>query len=496
MENRSSSMEEWSLDTINEYCEKHFGGKILCELSETKGRIMVAQQDFPQGEILFSEPPLHIAQEDEDNEAFCALRDLYNGDQDSFDYEPLWYWAALVSLTEEQLKKGPRIGTLPSVTATQQRQLLCLYHEPVTEASDPVKRILKKIGLKVSAVLVEELLQAWILNCFEHSEDPQGYSAYFASSFASHSCRPNAIWREGEDALHILRAREEIAKGDEITISYLEEHVLLQSAESRIKSLQDTKLFVCGCERCAPAPDAPADDLGTDRCRGFHCRSCGECAVFHRLRPRGKGEGKGKGKGLRGVKCTACGAQVQESEAVRLAQRESDLRDKLDALDEQVSEKGIGKVMQENRAQSLLRLVASGESGPIGPQHWLCDRLWEHLQGWYGSRGNHKEQRRLQKLRVDYQRKAYPGLSGTLAWTLEEQADTLLRHLGFGAKMLQSDGEHGGDMAAQVKPALEESLRIFRLMFGKDDENSTKVQKKLHLAEQFLAKRASQGAGP
>ncbi|CAK0890177.1 unnamed protein product, partial [Prorocentrum cordatum] len=106
------------------------------------------------------------------------------------------------------------------------------------------------------------------------------------------------------------------------------------------------------------------------------------------------------------------------------------------------------------------------------------------------------EQRRLQKLRVDYQRKAYPGLSGTLAWTLEEQADTLLRHLGFGAKMLQSDGEHGGDMAAQVKPALEESLRIFRLMFGKDDENSTKVQKKLHLAEQFLAKRASQGAGP
>ena len=66
-----------------------------------------------------------------------------------FDHEPLWYWTALCSLTEEQLDGGPKVGTLKPVTAEQQRRLLCLYHEPVVEASDAVERILEHLALKV-----------------------------------------------------------------------------------------------------------------------------------------------------------------------------------------------------------------------------------------------------------------------------------------------------------------------------------------------------------
>ena len=56
--------------------------------------------------------------------------------QDS--YPPLWYWAALCSLTAEDLPAGSKL--LP-IESEQQRRLLCLYHEPVAEASSLKARL-------------------------------------------------------------------------------------------------------------------------------------------------------------------------------------------------------------------------------------------------------------------------------------------------------------------------------------------------------------------
>lgn len=488
-------MQDWSLDIINSYCEAHFGGNFVCEVAEGKGRIMSARKAVPQGEVLFVEPPLHIVKEDEDNQAFIILKRLCEEEPDEFDYEPLWYWAALCSLTEEQLKKGPKVGSLPSVTPEQHRRLLCLYHEPVEEASDAVLCILKRLGLKVAPLVVEELLQAWILNCFEHSDDPPGYSAYFASSFVSHSCRANAIWTEADDGAHVLRARQDIAAGDEITISYLDEHVLLHSAAERKRVLKETKLFECTCVRCSAPNSAGEESVGADMCRGFNCKKCGECAVFHRLTMSGTGKGKGKGKGkskgdgLRSVCCSACGVAVEVNEGTRLLQAEAALETKIRHLDEQVEKTNLGNVMDEDRARSLLKLVANGASGPVGPQHWLCDRLWEHLQKWYGLEGRREEQRRMIQLRVEYQRKAYPGLSAVFAWTLEQQADTLLRHLGFGSPMLASDRQFEDDMLVHVRPVFEDSKRILGLLFGMSNDFYTQVEKKHLLAQRFFEKR-------
>lgn len=47
-------------------------------------------------------------------------------------YPPLWYWAALCSLKVEDLPAG---SPLLPIQSEQQRRLLCLYHEPVAEAS-------------------------------------------------------------------------------------------------------------------------------------------------------------------------------------------------------------------------------------------------------------------------------------------------------------------------------------------------------------------------
>ena len=66
----------------------------------------------------------------------------------------------------------------------RQKRLLCLFHEPVSEASEAVTKLVKQLGLACSPVIVEELLQArhevpldavkevWILNCVKPQRCP------------------------------------------------------------------------------------------------------------------------------------------------------------------------------------------------------------------------------------------------------------------------------------------------------------------------------------
>lgn len=393
-------MHEWFLDDINGTCLESFAGRVKCEVTEVKGRILRAQRNFKRGEVILTEPPLHLIAVEPKNEAFQVLERLYNAEPEEY-YAPVWYWAALSSLTEDQLRPPPRIGSLRPMDANRQRRLISLYHEPVTEASEQVERIVQEIGLEsASALFVEELLQVWILNCFEHTEDPQGFSCYYISSFVSHSCYPNASWTEADDASHIVKARRPIQEGDEICISYLLDDSLLHCAEERKRSLQETKLFDCTCERCEP------EDCDLDACRGFRCQFCGECGVFHKLKCK-------KGHGLRGVLCSECGKAVTRVRGVKLLQHEVDLEQEITAMEEAVDQQKMktGEAVQE--AERLLENVGDREDGLIGPQHWLCDKLWRHLEDWYNQMGRYEDSFKTKKLRSNYKQRAYPGLPGT-----------------------------------------------------------------------------------
>jgi len=467
-------MEEWDIDTINQYCKEHFGDNAFeCILSETKGRIMVANKPISQGELLFEEPPLHIVSEEKDNKAFQLVKRLCKEEPATFDYEPLWYWTALCSLTEEDLRPKPKIGTLKPVPKLTQKRLLCLFHEPVEEASDAVQRLVRDLGLSTPPVLVEELLQAWILNCFEHSEDPLGYSAYFASSFVSHSCGANGIWSEGDDGLHILRARRDIARGDEVCISYLPEDVLLHSAAERKKSLKSTKQFDCSCERCAPQPP---DEVGEDLCRGFTWKGAGgrSLQVFSPLTETEQG--------LQGAVCRECLTKVSAADSQRLLKAEDTFEEQIKKLDSASEKRNISKVLSADHEKRLLSMIGDSEAGVVGPQHWLCERLWEHLESWHKQAGRWEKELQMLNKRTDYQRSAYrPGPSGTLAWTLEHQADRmmeLLEQADLPAKAKQ-------EIAPGVLPILEESARILRLMFGADHEYHTSVHNKMEKAERL-----------
>lgn len=41
------------------------------------------------------------------------------------------------------------------------------------------------------------------------------------------------------------------------------------------------------------------------------------------------------------------------------------------------------QILQQNVSLcSAWPLNPAQGDGAVGPQHWLCDRLWEHLEGW------------------------------------------------------------------------------------------------------------------
>merc|ERR1712232_473984 len=110
----------------------------------------------------------------------------------------------------------------------------------------------------------------------------------------------------------------------------------------------------------------------------------------------------------------------------------------------------------------------------------------------YDHQSRRHEQRQMIKHRVKYQQEAYPGLSGALAWTLEQYGETLLKHLGCGtSEMLEADKEHELEIEVQVLPVLEQSLEMLEMMFGKGHEHHVSVENKYRKALDFLEKRSN-----
>lgn len=145
-------------------------------------------------------------------------------------------------------------------------------------------------------------------------------------------------------------------------------------------------------------------------------------------------------------------------------------------------------------------MVGDREGGKIGPQHWLCEKLWRHLGVCYELSGWKAEAQRVVRLRVEYQRHAYTGISCMLAHTLEEEADMLLRHFGF--KMENLCLEDLGAPALQriekeVLRNLDQSLRMFQILFGPAHTTTTCVRlKHKHISELLNQHRAWDGASP
>lgn len=514
----SSKADEHGCDYINAYSRDFHDNALFCIMTENKGRIVQSEKSYEPGDIIFVEPPLHIVKEstmenvdaEDPKETDTVLKCEYYTrlqkvckDRD-FDYDSLWYWCALNSLTAEDL---PHIKNCPFSLISQDKQtkLLLLYHGDVAEASNDVMVLFEEfpcfrpfldasqeMSLKKLAHKIESLLQVWILNCFEHSENPLGYSTYFYSSFMSHSCLPNAVWHYDENDNFVLRARRRIVRGDEVCCSYLSEDALIESAPTRVRSLDESKHFICDCERCTQ---------NLDYCRGFLDPVTKRDTLF----PLSACSQQTKQKWnpneplpLKLVKNVASAPDCNKFEIFELDPTSQyyktlqlhwpqmlDEEKKLDNLykswDEKKEERGahISELVSE---EELCRAIEACNRWLS--QHFLQERFWMLAQSWYDEQKQLDVSIHYAQMRINFCAKAYAGTSAAHAWAMEGLGD-------FYKRSYQRDAQNKLKGEVNLNEAVrlyQSAIRILSKMFGDGHEYTKSVLKKKAKVEGLLIK--------
>ncbi|CAK9098337.1 SET domain-containing protein SmydA-8 [Durusdinium trenchii] len=250
-----------NVEVINGYLQSR-GSLVQCALTESKGRILVASRDFESGDVIYTEPPLHIIEEDENSELFRQLEQFAL--VHDLCYSARWCWCALNSLTAGDLEQLPLRCSLISEGLQRQLLWLCAPDENDSAALPAIQQLLLDLGMTTDLTdKFWRLLQVWKYNSFEYSDDPVASAIYLQASFHSHDCNPNSNWVADEQL--VLRARRPIAAGEEVTISYLSDEELFEATMERRMRLRISKDFHCLCQRCSEH---------WDRSRGVRCR-CG-----------------------------------------------------------------------------------------------------------------------------------------------------------------------------------------------------------------------------
>ncbi|PSN44796.1 SET and MYND domain-containing protein 5 [Blattella germanica] len=96
----------------------------------------------------------------------------------------------------------------------------------------------------------------------------EGSALYPLQSACNHSCEPNAMPTFPHSNFQLtMCAIKDIAPGEEIYISYLDECALERSRHSRLKILRENYLFTCHCTKCEAQigdPDESSEDEEDD----------------------------------------------------------------------------------------------------------------------------------------------------------------------------------------------------------------------------------------
>lgn len=464
--------ERADVQQINEYCKQRHHGKVRCEWTEQKGRILRSSGAVATGAVILREPPLHAVGTGGGDPIFNRLEELSKERSEAFVYEAVWYWVALSSLRACQVPAAGVFGgsvhrASRPIEDEAQRRLLLLHQNDVTEASAASRLLVDEFGLAplLDALDLERLIQAWMLNCFESSDD--AYAVYFAVSFMSHSCLPNACWHYEGDQF-VLVARADIAAGDEICISYVSEDELLESVPVRRGRLRESKHFLCHCVRC---------DGEADLSRGFWVGRCpgGLCFAMPAT----------ECDELVGATC-----ELTDYEIRLLLQEEHALEEKLIGWELLLEHGGPGKysgVLQQVEA-------AAARAQKSLAQHFLMERAWRILATLYERNGRPEDAEDATSKRLVFQEAAFPGLSGSHAWTLEVQGDMILRHCGaLTEPVVRVQSAAAARKIAERAPDMYmASLRILRIMFTEKHSYYTSCHRK---AVQLLGEMEAHLAG-
>lgn len=427
-------------EEVNAYLQS-CGGFVACHDAGSKGRILVATRDYQSGEVIYSEPPLHIIEEDEDSEVFQRLEDFAARHA---LYSARWYWCALNSMTASDLEQ---FAQLPCSIISEglQRQLLwlCAPDENASEALPVFQELLHDLGMADVPTEVTrkfwQLLQVWKYNSFEYSDDPVASAIYLQASFHSHDCNPNANW-VADDAGLTLRARHFIPAGQEVTISYLSDEELFESTSQRRMRLKISKDFHCCCQRCAEL---------WDRSRGVRCQ-CGSLRFLD----------------VEGSMLSPCDAGCNWPSVDEVLRREELLvllcRQQADA----------DRAMRLASAQTF---AAAAEQ--LLPRHWATECLWKWLAEGCATKLEAKD---CEAKRLRFLQDAYEGAKRNThtAWVMSSLAIWTLSSCGA----LQHATPP--DCSARVRDSgalelLKEAAGLLKDLNGEDDKYFRHVQRNL-----------------
>eukprot|EP00746_Dinoflagellata_sp_MGD_P148684 gnl/MRDRNA2_/MRDRNA2_80860_c0_seq1.p1 gnl/MRDRNA2_/MRDRNA2_80860_c0~~gnl/MRDRNA2_/MRDRNA2_80860_c0_seq1.p1 ORF type:complete len:286 (+),score=44.13 gnl/MRDRNA2_/MRDRNA2_80860_c0_seq1:86-943(+) len=241
------------LTILNEaFQQKHQAG-VLCKRTSEKGRILLASCSFKQGDAIFCEETLHSISPQHGNCMYDKLCQVCIEHADVFELEPIWYFSALCSLTAAELvyKYRCRCEHLLA-TPDVQKKLLMLYRPEPQMVHSNAFTILAELFAErntVTGAHLYTLMDVWSFNSFACRKSG-GLELFWLAPMMSHSCCPSAfITTDTKGVTHVC-ALHDIEVGQEISISYLSQSDLKRSSSERRRLLQDSKEFLCNCDRC------------------------------------------------------------------------------------------------------------------------------------------------------------------------------------------------------------------------------------------------------
>lgn len=347
-----------------------------------KGRCLFTNEACEPGQVVFVEKPTLVA--------LPALHPkLWEHLQKLHEAQPLnlgtvtFHFAALMS----QLTLDP---------ASIQIILDKFVPDPDEAPGEDVLRILQSLQENMADTLklkenpldpqrLQRLVSAWRYNSFGHHKE-DGLVLYNRISMCAHSCDPSCCWSYGEDDAFVLRARVALNRGDELTISYLQDEDLLKSTAVRQQKLQNWR-FTCQCQRCR---------LRVDTGRGFRCRRCRIGILF---------------AAVNGVlePCKVCNASPSQEDAQMLLRLEEEYVLRVENLDKT----DVADV--ETVYQAAI---------DIFERHWILyvmdTMLWEaYREKCLADAVEH------QRRRIDFHEHYYCRPTFILAWCHEELGDCL-----------------------------------------------------------------------
>eukprot|EP00746_Dinoflagellata_sp_MGD_P064207 gnl/MRDRNA2_/MRDRNA2_26839_c0_seq1.p1 gnl/MRDRNA2_/MRDRNA2_26839_c0~~gnl/MRDRNA2_/MRDRNA2_26839_c0_seq1.p1 ORF type:complete len:584 (-),score=50.74 gnl/MRDRNA2_/MRDRNA2_26839_c0_seq1:287-2038(-) len=345
---RSSESREWATDRIDR--------RVSIQKSSEKGRCLFTKDAIRSGEVVFVEKPIFVVRPSVAPVLWEALHKLDNNQK----LEPglNLHFAALASLFH--LEK-------PAIQSILDKYVPDRDKEP----GEGVMRVLAQLPgalqeheamypriWALSPHILQRLVSAWRINGFAY-RDADALVMYDRISMCSHSCDPNCrTWGTGDiHSNFVVRARRNLSKNEEITITYLSEDDLLKGSLFRQRKLRSWN-FTCACERC---------NQTSDHGRGFRCPKCGTGVLY-----------VSAGNEIRA--CQMCGKSPKRNEAadfLRLEERYSSYIDDLQGLSQQAQAGDLDIYRLYRHYQ-----VASN----IFYNHWILSALDKTL--WHANKVN------------------------------------------------------------------------------------------------------------